>query len=64
MNDSPLTAHCVNCARTVQEVPLIALTHRDGLAYICPQCLPNLIHDPQLLVGRVPGAEALSPHAH
>ena len=55
---------CVNCERTVEEVPLLTLTHRTGVSYICPQCLPVLIHEPQQLLSKLPGAEALQPHEH
>jgi hypothetical protein len=55
---------CVNCARTVEEVPLLMLVHRTGNAYICPQCLPILIHQPQNLASKLPGTEALQPHEH
>jgi hypothetical protein len=58
------TARCIHCERTVEEVPLLTLTHRAGAAYICPQCLPVLIHQPQQLLSRLPGAEALQPHEH
>ena len=43
-------AQCVYCERTVEDVPLLNLTHRHGTAYICPQCLPILIHQPQQLL--------------
>ena len=55
---------CVNCQRTVAEVPLITLTTRVAPAYICPQCLPVLIHDPHQLLDKLPGAESLQPHEH
>ena len=55
---------CVNCGRTVEVVPLLTITHRTGTAYICPQCLPTLIHQPQALVDKLPGTEALQPHEH
>ena len=57
-------AQCVYCERTVEDVPLLNLTHRHGTAYICPQCLPILIHQPQQLLDKLPGAEALQPHEH
>ncbi|CAG0935588.1 hypothetical protein TFLX_04430 [Thermoflexales bacterium] len=57
-------ARCVNCERTVDEVPLLNLTQRHGVAYICPQCLPILIHKPQQLQNKLPGTEALQPHEH
>jgi hypothetical protein len=53
---------CVNCERTVDQVPLLSILHRDGAAYICPQCLPILIHKPQALSGKLGGVEALQPH--
>ena len=55
---------CLNCQRTVDVVPLLTVTHRTGTAYICPQCLPTLIHEPQTLNGKLPGTEALQPHQH
>lgn len=57
-------AYCVNCARRVEEVPLLMLVHRAGTSYICPQCLPILIHQPQDLVAKLPGTESLQPHEH
>jgi hypothetical protein len=64
MDDSATQPHCINCQRPVTQVPLLALTHREGQSYICPQCLPYLIHNPELLVGKLAGAEALQPHNH
>lgn len=64
MSDSQSVPQCLNCQRPVQQVPLLTLTHRDGTSYICPQCLPNLIHHPHLLVGKLSGAESLAPHEH
>ncbi len=63
----PLEPHpmnCVNCGRSVDEVPLLVVAQRDGTSYICPQCLPVLIHQPQQLVDKLPGAGALQPHEH
>ena len=64
MSTDQAVANCVNCGRTVQEVPLLTITHRAGTAYICPQCLPVLIHEPQALIDKLPGTEALQPHEH
>lgn len=55
---------CVNCARTFREVPLIPLVLVTGQSYICPQCLPVLIHKPQVLIGKLAGVESLQPHQH
>jgi hypothetical protein len=58
------TPKCINCERSVEQVPLLTLTIATGPAYICPQCLPTLIHHPQNLVGKLAGAESLQPHEH
>ena len=55
---------CVHCERTSEEVPLMVLKYKDGTAWICPQHLPILIHKPQQLVGRLPGAEHLNFEGH
>jgi hypothetical protein len=64
MLNTTIPMKCVSCERTVDQVPLITLTVSSGPAYICPQCLPMLIHEPQLLVGKLAGAESLQPHEH
>jgi len=62
MNEkSPVCAHC---ERTDEEVPLLALSYKDQLSWICPQHLPILIHKPRNLIGKVPGVENLSSEGH
>jgi hypothetical protein len=58
------TPKCVQCQRTSEEVPLMVIKYKDDKAWICPQHLPILIHKPQQLVGKLPGAEALSFEGH
>ena len=55
---------CLFCRRDEQETPLVTLAFRGEPLYICPQHLPVLIHDPQRLVGVLPGAENLAPAEH
>jgi hypothetical protein len=55
---------CLNCGRTANEIPLLSLEYRGEARNICPQCLPVLIHKPQNLVGKLPGAENLAPANH
>ena len=62
-NSTPEKA-CLACKRTTAETPLIPLEYLDSRLWICPQHLPILIHDPQRLVGILPGAENLSPSEH
>jgi hypothetical protein len=57
---------CLNCRRTDEAVPLITLQFMGGTVWMCPQCLPILIHSPQKLTGKLPGAETMdgSKHGH
>lgn len=55
---------CLFCHRDEHQTPLVILAFRGETLHICPQHLPVLIHDPQRLVGVLPGAERLSPAEH
>lgn len=55
---------CIVCEHSSQEIPLIAIEYQDGTYYICPQHFPILIHKPNQLVGKLPGAEKLTGHEH
>lgn len=55
---------CLACGRGPDATPLIPLEYREERIWICPQHLPVLIHDPAALVGRLAGAEKLSPAEH
>jgi hypothetical protein len=55
---------CLVCQRDSNSVPLISIDYRGGTFRICPQHLPILIHQPDLLVGTLEGAETLEPSAH
>lgn len=48
---------CIVCEITSQDVPLVKLDYRDHELWICPQHIPVLIHHPDQLIGKVPGAE-------
>jgi len=43
---------CIGCERTENTVPLVSITFAKNATWICTQCLPTLIHDPQKLVGK------------
>lgn len=59
------TPTCLYCHRSANEVPLISLVYRDGSAWICPQHLPILIHQPHKLANILPGVENLDgPEGH
>jgi hypothetical protein len=57
----PAAQHCLNCGRADAEVPLVNLQYRGEAAWICPQCLPLLIHHPERLAGKLAGAEQFVP---
>ena len=56
------TPHCLACERTDEQVPLLALAYQGKTFHICPEHLPLLIHSPQKLAGKLPGAEKLKPY--
>jgi hypothetical protein len=51
---------CIHCERTADEVPLLAMIYAGENYYICPQHLPVVIHKPQELIGKLPGAANLA----
>jgi hypothetical protein len=51
---------CLNCNRTDEQIPLISMSFKGAEKYICPQCLPTLIHKIHLLADKLPGAEMIS----
>ncbi|MEI7906993.1 MAG: hypothetical protein WCI84_06500 [Bacteroidota bacterium] len=55
---------CLVCEQSYQTIPLINLKYQDHDLWICPQHLPMLIHKPQMLVGKLPGAEGMKPSPH
>lgn len=62
MADPNLT--CLFCQRTSDQVPLVHLVYAGKDNYICSEHLPILIHEPQKLAGKLPGAEHLHGHEH
>lgn len=61
---TPSTIACLVCGQTQEQIPLIALSYQNAAFHICPQHLPMLIHKPQLLAGKLPGAEGMPPAEH
>jgi hypothetical protein len=58
------TVSCLNCGRSENQAPLVALRYQGSSAWICSQCLPILIHNPARLAGKLAHAETLSPADH
>ncbi|NUN68704.1 MAG: hypothetical protein HUU02_03230 [Bacteroidetes bacterium] len=55
---------CLVCGQSQQQVPLIAIAYQNTSYHICPQHLPMLIHKPELLAGKLPGAEGMKAAEH
>lgn len=48
---------CLNCGSSELERPLVTLRFKGQELYVCPQCLPTLIHKPHQLADKFPGAQ-------
>jgi len=46
---------CLNCGASEQERPILTIKFQSQEFYICPQCLPILIHEPHKLMDKLPG---------
>lgn len=60
-------AACLNCGSSEMERPLITLTFQGKQLFICPQCLPILIHKPYQLTDKLPDvplSETPAPDDH
>ncbi len=53
--------HCLNCNRSEDEIPLVNLVYAGKPAFICSNCMPVLIHEPEKLIGKLKGAEKIPP---
>ncbi len=58
-----MSTTCLNCGASEQEKPLIPLKFQGKDLYICPQCLPILIHKPYELADKIPGFKPEEVHA-
>ena len=57
------TCHCLSCDRTEKETPLITLRLAGSQTWICPQCLPVLIHHADQLEDKLAAlCQAASPN--
>jgi hypothetical protein len=55
---------CIVCVQSSEEIPLLAIEYQNQQYWICPTHLPILIHKPDQLIGKLPGAEKLEGHEH
>jgi len=60
-----LKKKCIVCERSSDEVVLIQLHYQKATHWICPQHLPVLIHNPEKLAHKLPGAAGFGkPEGH
>jgi hypothetical protein len=46
---------CFNCDTPETEIPLVNLSYAGKRLWICPRCMPKLIHQPEIIAGKLPG---------
>jgi hypothetical protein len=51
---------CLVCKTPSAEIPVTKFYYQESEFYICPQHIPILIHNPQELIGLLPGADKLT----
>lgn len=51
---------CLVCKKSAVEIPVTKFYYQESEFYICPQHIPILIHNPQELIGLLPGADKLT----
>jgi hypothetical protein len=51
--DQQLGALCFSCGRSEKDFPVIVIRLAGREAYVCPQCLPALIHHPDRLTEKL-----------
>ncbi|MCK6624100.1 MAG: hypothetical protein L6R45_02870 [Anaerolineae bacterium] len=61
MAENQAVCQCLNCNRPETVIPLVSLRYVGRPAWICSQCLPMLIHQPERLAGKLAGAEQFAP---
>ena len=64
MEQTQTPYNCLNCGRSETDIPLVALRYASNQAWICSQCLPTLIHQPERLTGKLAGAENFPAGQH
>ena len=52
---------CLNCNRSETKTPLVNLRYAGKESWICTQCLPLLIHQPEQIADKIAAAGQTSP---
>jgi hypothetical protein len=59
-----LSETCLSCGQTDDGMPLVALRYAGGQTWICPQCLPILIHHQDQLTEKLGRSKGTSTPPH
>jgi len=51
---------CLNCGNSEQSFPLIKLLFKGADYWICPQCMPGLIHKTETVIRRLSNSSSKS----
>ena len=52
---------CISCEREENIVPLVSITYAQNATWICTQCLPTLIHNPDKLQPKFQNMDVENP---
>jgi hypothetical protein len=55
---------CLSCGVSENIIPLIQPAFDGGQKFICPQCLPSLIHAPRKIADKLPVLKDVKPATH
>ncbi|HPO58646.1 MAG TPA: hypothetical protein PLV53_07350 [Anaerolineaceae bacterium] len=55
---------CVLCGMDDSQAPLVRFQYQGQTYWVCTKDFPTLIHRPQMLAGKLPGAERITPGEH
>jgi hypothetical protein len=49
---------CFNCGKTDEQIPVLEMRYKQNQLWVCPQCIPNLIHNPDVVQAKLKESEA------
>jgi len=48
---------CFNCQTSEQHVPVVRMSYKGKELWVCPRCIPSMIHEPQIVQSALKEAE-------
>lgn len=48
---------CFNCDKTESDIPVLNMKYKQNELWVCPQCIPNLIHNPDVVQSKLSNTE-------